>query len=67
MSRRTPEIALERKAYRPVEVAAVLGVSRAWVYRLIQEGEIQSIKVGHRLLIPAGAVDELLRSGKEPS
>ncbi len=51
---------LERKAFRPPEVAKATGLSRACVYQLVQEGRIRSVRIGRAILIPASALDELL-------
>jgi excisionase family DNA binding protein len=39
------------------ETGRRLGVSRSYVYELINRGEIKTIKVGSRRLVPAGEVD----------
>lgn len=51
---------LERKAYRPPEVAKVTGLSRAFVYQLIADGRLRSVRLGRALLVPAAAVADLL-------
>jgi excisionase family DNA binding protein len=53
-------VALERKAYRPPEVARATGLSRAFIYQLITEGKLRSIRLGRAIVIPAAAVDALL-------
>jgi excisionase family DNA binding protein len=42
------------------EVAALLGVSRAKVYEAIHVGELPSIRLGRRVLVPARAIYELV-------
>jgi excisionase family DNA binding protein len=42
------------------EVAALLGVSRAKVYEAIHEGELPSIRLGRRVLVPTRALYELV-------
>ena len=65
----------ERLAYRPAELAALVGLSTKAIYRAIERGELRAVKVanGSRLLIPASATDEWLevsavesRSHREP-
>jgi excisionase family DNA binding protein len=38
------------------EVGRALGVSRSTVWRLIQRGELPSVRRGGRRLVPAGAI-----------
>lgn len=42
------------------EVANILGISRPTAYQGIQRGEIPSIKVGKRILVPRMALEKLL-------
>lgn len=42
------------------EAAAILGVKRTSVYRVIGAGELRSVKVGRRRLVPSSAVDEFV-------
>ena len=44
------------------EAAEVLGVSRAAAYRCVKRGELRSVQLGRRIVIPLAAVDELLGS-----
>lgn len=59
----------ERIAYRVVEAAEVLGLSRAKTYSLVAAGELPSVKLGGRLLVPAGAlrerVNQLMAAGSD--
>jgi len=51
----------EARFMRPSEVARLLGVSRATVYRWFWEGKLQGIKVGHRSVrIAREAVEKIL-------
>ena len=47
------------------EAAAVLGIGRTNVYALLKTGELRSVKIGGRRLIPRAAleafVDDLMR------
>jgi excisionase family DNA binding protein len=47
-------------AYGPADAAKVLGVSRARVYELMNDGTIPSLKLGARRLIRHEAIVELL-------
>lgn len=42
------------------EVAAQLRASKTSVYKLIETGELRSIKLGRARRIPASAIDELI-------
>lgn len=52
---------MERKAYRVNEVVSILGIGRTTIYRLINDGVLNRIKVGASTLIPAGDVHALLQ------
>lgn len=40
--------------------ADLLGISRGLCYRLVHEGQIPSIRLGRRILIPVAALNEML-------
>jgi excisionase family DNA binding protein len=42
-------------------VAAMLGISRVRIYELINEGRLESVKLGRLRRIPADAVDDFVR------
>ena len=53
----------ETRATLTVEEAAeVLGISRGLGYELVRTGELPSLRLGRRLVIPRRVVDELLAS-----
>lgn len=52
---------VDRRAYRPLELPALLGISQAMVYKQIASGKIRTVKIGARHLIPVEVIDELLR------
>ena len=49
---------------RPVlsveECAELLGISRYLAYKAVREGELPSLRIGYRLLIPRAALERLL-------
>lgn len=49
-----------RRTYTVVEVAEILGIGRNTAYESCRNGEIPTIKIGGRILIPRSAVDDLL-------
>jgi excisionase family DNA binding protein len=53
---------MERLFYRPKDAAAVLGMSRTAVFRLIKTGELRSIKHEGYRLIPEAALLEFARA-----
>ena len=42
------------------EAAELLGISRNHAFRCVQRGEIPSVRVGRRILIPAAYLDRVL-------
>lgn len=55
----------ERLAYSPAELAKAVGCTRQHIQNLIARGELRSIKLGNRRLIPASVVAELLNGGAD--
>jgi excisionase family DNA binding protein len=54
----------DRPATYPVSVAAaLLGMSKATIYRAIDRGDIPAIRFGRAVQIPAHVVDRLLADG----
>lgn len=51
---------MNRKALRVNEVAEALSVGRTTIYKLINQGELQRVKIGATTLITASSVDNLL-------
>jgi len=47
------------------EAARLLGISRALAYELVRDGEIPSLRLGRRIVIPRRVIDELL-GGEAP-
>lgn len=42
------------------EAAKILGISRAFAYEAVRRGEVPSIRIGRRILVPKAALDRLL-------
>ena len=53
----------ERKTVTVTEAAKVLGVSRNKAYEAARRGEIPTIKIGHRILVPVAALERMLQEG----
>ncbi|PHQ63438.1 MAG: excisionase [Sphingobium sp.] len=47
--------------YRIDEVAALLGLGRTTIFKLMDDGHLQRIKIGSRTLIRASDVEALLQ------
>ncbi|ADY26627.1 DNA binding domain protein, excisionase family [Deinococcus proteolyticus MRP] len=50
----------QRRTRRPEEVSRILGIGRNTVYELIRTGQLRSISVGRKILIPLTAIDDFL-------
>lgn len=50
---------MERKAYKQVEVAKMVGVHRNSVYRWVRDGKIKSVLVAGVRMIPASEIEKL--------
>jgi excisionase family DNA binding protein len=55
----------ERLTYTVEEAAKLLGLSRNTAYELAKIGELPTIRMGRRLLVPRAALHRML--GSEPS
>jgi len=56
----------ERLTYNIEEAARMLGVGRNQAYDAAKRGDIPTIKIGKRLLVPKKAFDRKLDGGDEP-
>lgn len=45
------------------EAARILGISRAHAYDCVRSGELPSITLGRRVVVPRQAIEELLARG----
>ncbi len=55
----------ERRALSIKEAAEACGLSRATMYRLLNDGKLTTIKVGARRLVPVTSIDALLDRGAQ--
>jgi excisionase family DNA binding protein len=51
---------ISRRTLSVVEAAKLLGIGRNQAYEAAHRGEIPTIKIGKRLLVPAAALERLL-------
>ena len=49
-------------AYSPDELPSMLGIGRNGIYELIHSGRLRSVRVGRKILVPAGAIIEFLNA-----
>jgi len=70
-----PEVGRAAGAVAPVadrltltveEAAALLGISRAFACEAVRRGEIPSIRIGRRVLVPKVALERLVGSAETP-
>lgn len=57
---RSAPMADARMTYSIEDAAEVLGVGRTTMYRLVAEGEVESIAIGSRRLIPRESIEDFL-------
>jgi excisionase family DNA binding protein len=46
-----------------VDAARMLGISRAFAYELVARGELPSVRLGRRVVIPRRALELLVEEG----
>ena len=57
-----PTTPLPRRFYTVAEAAEVLRMSKATVYRRVQDGELRAVRIGHRVVIPVAVLDALVKA-----
>jgi excisionase family DNA binding protein len=55
----------ERLTYTVEEAARAIGVSRGLAYELVRRGDLRTVHVGRRVLVPREAVRDFLGLGQE--
>lgn len=55
---------MERQTLTVDEAARMLGIGRGSAYEAVRRGDIPSIRVGRRLVVPRVALERLLESGR---
>ena len=51
---------MEKVAYSVTEVALMLGISRSSAYEYVRTGELPSMRLGNRIVIPRLAFETML-------
>ncbi len=59
-NRYVAEQKVERKAYSVEQTGKVLGIGRNAAYEAVRRGDITSIKIGGRIVVPIAAVEKML-------
>lgn len=62
----TAESKLERATYTVEEAAVVLGIGRSAAYLAAQSGELPTVRIGRRVLVPKPALDQMLNGNFVP-
>ena len=63
----TDQISLERRTLAVSEVARILGVSRSTAFVMAKSGQLPTIRVGRRVVVPIAPLNRLLgESGDAP-
>ncbi len=65
MEHRTQSTPIQKRLLRVKTAAEVLDVSRAYAYRLVQEGHIPSVRIGKSLRVPIDGLEEYLAGLRE--
>lgn len=53
----------QRRTYTVEEAAQILGISRSHAYECVRSGDIPSLRLRRRIVVPAHALDALARTG----
>ena len=51
----------EKMGLTVVEAAGILGIGKSMAWRLIRDGEIATVRLGRRVIVPRKIVEELLK------
>jgi excisionase family DNA binding protein len=53
---------IERKTCSVEEAAKILGISRNTAYDAVRSGQVPTVKIGRRLLVPRAALERMLEN-----
>ena len=51
---------MDKKAYSVAEAATTIGISRTTLYELIKAGQIHTLSIGTKTLVPAQALEDFV-------
>ena len=54
----------DRLVFTVEEAAQLLGISRSFAYEAVQRGEIPSMRIGRRILVPKAALQRFLETSE---
>lgn len=54
---------MRRATVSVTEASVLLGVGRTTAYRAVRNGEIPSVRLGHRIVVPTAALRRILTEG----
>jgi excisionase family DNA binding protein len=60
LQEKPPQRPLKRVAYRPREVAEMVGMSESGIRNLIRRGTLRAVQLDGRWLVPAAAIEDKL-------
>ena len=52
---------MERETYTIPEATKILGIGRSAAYEAARRGEIPTIRIGKRILVPVAALESMLK------
>ena len=58
---------MDRKTLSVPEAAKALGIGRSAAYEAARTGQIPTVKIGKRILVPVAALERMLRECPEPT
>ena len=56
---------VSRATYSVVEAGRRLGIGRNQAYEAVRRGEIPTIRIGHRILVPVAALERMLQTADQ--
>lgn len=58
---------MEKLTISVEEAAQLLGIGRGTAYELARNGQLPTLKLGRRLLVPKAALEKMLTAASEPT
>jgi len=57
---------MERQTYSVEQFGRIIGVSRNSAYQAVERGDVRSVRIGKRILIPRKEIERLLEPMEAP-